>query len=295
MPKQQNISDSLNEIIGYVPNWITRYGALISFNTIIIMFIIMSVVKHPEISTGSGYVCHPAGPVKINAVQSGALHLLKANGASIEKTEHIAFLGRNQDYEAFKALKKILVKTHEKVEYPMLDEFSPFYKQVENLKGKEQNPRDKEVLTDKLAAWEAGHLITAPTSGQLIYLNFLTDGSSVEEQQELFMIVDSKNSDLEGKIYVPVAAAGKVEKGQRVALLPEGQQGTDTEIPGIVQEISLYPTKSPEEIPCYLMTVALPHIEDQSDLSRLQFQPVKANIYVDERSLLEKIFLNQNK
>lgn len=295
MPKQQNISDSLNEIIGYVPNWITRYGALISFNTIIVMFIIMSVVKHPEIRTGSGYVSHPAGPVKINAVQSGALHLLKANGESIEKTEHIAFLGRNQDYEAFQALKKILVKTHEKVEYPMLDEFNPFYIQVEKLKGKEQNPRDKEVLTEKLVAWEADHLITAPISGQLIYLNFLTNGCSVEEQQELFMIVDPKNNDLEGKIYVPIAAAGKVNKGQKVTLLPEGQQVVNSEIVGVVQEISLYPTKSPEEVPSYFMTVALRNIEDLNDLSRLQFQPVKANIYVDERSLLEKIFLYQNK
>lgn len=73
----------------------------------------------------------------------------------------------------------------------------------------------KNELSNAINIWKERYLQYAPVAGQLEYLGFWRNNRFVQNGQELFSIIPSKNNIL-GEVTIPSFGVGKVAIGQHV-------------------------------------------------------------------------------
>jgi len=101
-------SQELDEILGYVPNWMIRWG--ITTVLIILMgIIVMSYfIKYPDIVNGQITITSNTPPATVLAKTNGSLKLFKSDKDFIKEGEVIALIKNDARYEDIQKLKESL-------------------------------------------------------------------------------------------------------------------------------------------------------------------------------------------
>jgi HlyD family secretion protein len=139
-----------------------------------------------------------------------------------------------------------------KLEQAVVDaemEFADQTKKAQNLIIEAMN-----VLKSRLAYWEQTFIIRSPIEGKVSFTNFWSRNQQVKKDEIVFSIIPEKQSQIIGRITLPVKGAGKVAVAQKVNIrfenFPYMEYGY---IIGTVKSISLIPNNEN-----YIVEVELP-------------------------------------
>jgi HlyD family secretion protein len=72
------------------------------------------------------------------------------------------------------------------------------------------------VLKSRLASWEQSFIIKSPIDGKISFANFWSKNQQVKKDEIVFSVIPEKQSQIIGRISLPVKGAGKVAVGQKV-------------------------------------------------------------------------------
>ncbi len=143
-------------------------------------------------------------------------------------------------------------------------------------------------LAGEISAWKKKYIITAPVSGKVTLFDIRTEQQYVNLGDEIMMIVPEQE-EIIGRVQLPVAGAGKVQKNQDVNILlhefPSREFGV---VRGKVTSISILSKDN-----AYLVQVSLPNGLETTYKKTLTFKQKMsgvAEIKTDERKFLLRIF-----
>lgn len=143
-------------------------------------------------------------------------------------------------------------------------------------------------LAGEITAWKKKYMITAPVDGKVTLFDIRTEQQYINAGQEIMMIVPEQG-EVMGRVELPIAGAGKVEKGDVVNILlheyPSKEFGV---VKGQVRQISLLPKNN-----AYLLEVGLPNGLITTYKEELVFKQEMsgiAEIITDKRRFILRIF-----
>ena len=145
------------------------------------------------------------------------------------------------------------------------------------------------VLKSRLAYWEQTFVIKSPINGKASFNNFWSKNQQVKKDEIVFSVIPEVQSQIIGRISLPVKGAGKVNVGQKVNIrfdnFPYMEYGF---IKGIVRNISLVPNNEN-----YVVEVELPQDMKTNYGIQLKFsQEMKgsAEIITEDLRLIQRFF-----
>lgn len=144
-------------------------------------------------------------------------------------------------------------------------------------------------IRNQLNNWQETFLLVAPMSGQVNYLEPISEAQYVEAGKPLVAIIPDQENAYIGYIELDKRGYGKVEKGQEVKLsfanFPDAEFG---QLPGVVKEISAIPNED-----LYTVKVELEQGLVTSYNKEISYSPEmsgQASIITEDLRLLERIF-----
>lgn len=174
-----------------------------------------------------------------------------------------------------------------KLEQDVVDdqmEFADQKKKAQNLLIEEMN-----VLKSRLTQWEQTFIIRSPISGIVSFTNFYNKNQQVKKDEIVFAVIPEQQSQIIGRISLPLKGAGKVAIGQRVNIrfdnFPYMEYGF---MNGTVKNISLMPNNEN-----YVVEVTLPQdMKTNYDIPLKFSQEMKgsAEIITEDLRLIERFF-----
>lgn len=75
---------------------------------------------------------------------------------------------------------------------------------------------DLEILLSQLREWEQLNLFISPVDGVVSFTSYWQANQNVTESDVVFTVLPEKEKNISGKLYIPLAGAGKVKTGQKV-------------------------------------------------------------------------------
>jgi len=174
-----------------------------------------------------------------------------------------------------------------KLEQDVVDDEMAFADQ----KKKAQNSLIEEmnVLKSRLTFWEQTFIIRSPIAGIVSFTNYYTINQQVKKDEIVFAVIPEKQSQIIGRISLPLKGAGKVAIGQRVNIrfdnFPYMEYGF---LNGTIKNISLMPNNEN-----YVVEVKLPQDLRTNYNIPLKFsQEMKgtAEIITEDLRLIERFF-----
>ena len=146
-------------------------------------------------------------------------------------------------------------------------------------------------LVAQISVWEQAYVLKTPIDGRVTFTNVWSENQQVMEGTAVFSVVPDENSEIVGRVEVPVAGSGKIEPAQRVKIkldnYPHLEYGM---LEGRIISISLVPYTTMEgtfytaelELPSGLVT------NYGMDLPFSQEMKGSAEIITNDRRLLER-------
>ena len=169
-------------------------------------------------------------------------------------------------------------------------------------KGTELNRRREEInlfkkvlqsfdqLKKAIIDWELQYVLKSDIEGRISFLNFWTEGQTVNAGDLVFIVIPSEDSSYIAKIKAPSQNSGKIKVGQTALIklenFPDNEFGTIT---GKVKNISLLPNKDG----LYLIDVALPEKLITSYNKEIPFKQEMrgvVEIITEDLRLIERFF-----
>jgi len=145
------------------------------------------------------------------------------------------------------------------------------------------------VLKSRWAYWEQTFVIKSPTSGKISFATFWSKNQQVKKDEIVFSVIPEKQSQIIGRINLPVKGAGKVASGQKVNIrfenFPYMEYGY---VRGVVRNISLMPNNEK-----YVVEVEMPQdLKTNYDIQLKFSQEMKgsAEIITSDLRLIDRIF-----
>jgi HlyD family secretion protein len=145
------------------------------------------------------------------------------------------------------------------------------------------------VLKSRLSYWEQSFVLRTPIAGKVTFTNFWTKNQQVKKDDVVFSVVPEEQSEIIGRISLPLKGAGKVHEGQRVNIrfdnFPYMEYGM---LQGTVKSISLLPTNDN-----YIVEVSVPQDLKTNYNIALNFsQEMKgdAEIVTEDLRLIQRIY-----
>ncbi|HET6557734.1 MAG TPA: HlyD family efflux transporter periplasmic adaptor subunit [Prolixibacteraceae bacterium] len=145
------------------------------------------------------------------------------------------------------------------------------------------------VLKSRLAYWEQTYIIRSPITGKISFTNFYNKNQQVKKDEMVFAVIPEQQSQIVGRISLPIKGAGKVAQGQKVNIrfdnFPYMEYGY---LNGEVKNISLMPNNEN-----YVVEVKLPQDMKTNYNIPLRFsQEMKgtAEIITEDLRLIERFF-----
>lgn len=145
------------------------------------------------------------------------------------------------------------------------------------------------VLKSRWAYWEQTFVIKSPTSGKVSFATFWSKNQQVKKDEIVFSVIPEKQSQIIGRINLPVKGAGKVAVGQNVNIrfenFPYMEYGY---VKGQVRNISLMPNNE-----SYVVEVEMPqNLKTNYDIQLKFSQEMKgsAEIITSDLRLIQRIF-----
>ena len=144
-------------------------------------------------------------------------------------------------------------------------------------------------IRNELNNWQETYLLIAPMSGQVNFLEPLSEAMYVEAGKPLVAIIPDQENTFIGYIELDKQGYGKVEKGQEVKMsfgnFPDAEFG---QLPGVVKEVSSIPNEN-----VYTVKVELKQGLLTSYNKTIEYTPEmsgQASIITEDLRLLERIF-----
>ncbi len=144
------------------------------------------------------------------------------------------------------------------------------------------------VLRSRLAYWEQTYVISSPIVGKVSFSNFWSKNQQVKKDEIIFSVIPEAQSQIIGRISLPLKGAGKVAVGQRVNIrfdnFPYMEYGI---VRGIVKSISLVPNNAN-----YVVEVELPqdlHTNYNIKLNFSQEMKGSAEIITEDLRLIQRL------
>ena len=145
------------------------------------------------------------------------------------------------------------------------------------------------VLKSRLAYWEQTFIIRSPIAGKASFTNFYNKNQQVKKDEIVFAVIPEKQSQIIGRISLPIKGAGKVAPEQKVNIrfdnFPDMEYGF---LSGIVKSISLMPNNEN-----YIVEVQLPQdMKTNYNISLKFSQEMKgsAEIITEDKRLIQRFF-----
>jgi HlyD family secretion protein len=145
------------------------------------------------------------------------------------------------------------------------------------------------VLKSRLAFWEQTYIVRSPISGKVSFINFWSKNQQVKKDEMVFTVIPEKQSQIIGRINLPVKGAGKVKPGQKVNIrldnFPYMEFGY---LKGKVRNISLMPSNEN-----YIVEVEIPQdMKSNYDIPLKFSQEMKgsAEIITEDLRLIQRFF-----
>jgi HlyD family secretion protein len=145
------------------------------------------------------------------------------------------------------------------------------------------------VLKSRWAYWEQTFVIKSPTSGKVSFATFWSKNQQVKKDEIVFSVIPEKQSQIIGRINLPVKGAGKVAVGQKVNIrfenFPYMEYGY---VRGSVRNISLMPNNE-----MYVVEVDMPQDLKTNYGIQLKFsQEMKGSseIITSDLRLIQRLF-----
>ncbi len=145
------------------------------------------------------------------------------------------------------------------------------------------------VLKSRLAYWEQTFVIKSSISGKISFSNFWSKNQQVKKDEIVFSVIPEKQSQIIGRISLPIKGAGKVAVGQKVNIrfenFPYMEYGF---IKGTVKSISLIPSNEN-----YVVEVEMPQDMKTNYGIPLKFsQEMKgsAEIITEDLRLIQRLY-----
>jgi multidrug efflux pump subunit AcrA (membrane-fusion protein) len=142
-------------------------------------------------------------------------------------------------------------------------------------------------LQGALSAWMRKYTVVSPVRGQVLFDREIQEGRYIQEADEVATVIPATNSDIIGRIDLPLRGSGKVEVGQRVMVqfdnYPYLEFGS---VPGIVETKGTLPTDRKITV-----EVTFPDGLITTIGRRLEPSPLmhgQANIITDDETLLRR-------
>lgn len=144
-------------------------------------------------------------------------------------------------------------------------------------------------LLSALSSWEKSYLLIASSTGRLTYMNIWSDLQEVTAGLPLFAITPNSIGEVQARLVVPFAGAGKVKTGQRVNVKLDGYSYMEFGmVEGFIRSVSSGYTEQG-----YPAVAGLPNGTTTSYGVAIQFdrelQGV-AEITTEDLSLLQRLF-----
>jgi multidrug efflux pump subunit AcrA (membrane-fusion protein) len=149
------------------------------------------------------------------------------------------------------------------------------------------------ALLAKIDQWKQDNLMLAPASGRITYYQIRSGRPYVQKGDNVMAILPYQTGDanLIGRMQLPAAQAGKVEKGQRVLIKVEGFPFQEFGIvEGVVEATALLPENG-----AYFVQISLPNDLRTSFGKNLPFRQqmlAKGEIIIQDKRLLERLLEN---
>jgi multidrug resistance efflux pump len=144
-------------------------------------------------------------------------------------------------------------------------------------------------MQGSIALWEHKYILKAPVDGKVTFFKYWSRNQYVKSDDEVFVVVPEGNSEIIGRMIMPIRNSGKVVKGQRVNVridsYPFQQYGA---LIGIVESISLVPRDN-----MYAITVKFAdglNTTYKKRLPMMQEMGGSADIITEDLRMLERIF-----
>ena len=100
-------------------------------------------------------------------------------------------------------------------------------------------------LMNKISEWEQTYVIKAPTEGRISYFTFWSENQNVKQGDEVFTIIPTSQTEIIGKVLLPLQSTGKLKIGQKAIIkldnFPYAEFGV---IEGRVKQISSIPKQN---------------------------------------------------
>lgn len=145
------------------------------------------------------------------------------------------------------------------------------------------------ILKSRLAYWEQTYIIRSPITGNVSFTNIYNKNQQVKKDEIVFAVIPENQTQIIGRISLPIRGAGKVSTGQRVNIrfdnFPYMEYGF---LIGTVKSISLMPNNEN-----YVVEVSLPQDMKTNYNIPLKFsQEMKgsAEIITEDLRLIERFF-----
>jgi HlyD family secretion protein len=149
-------------------------------------------------------------------------------------------------------------------------------------------------LKTEIQNWEMSFVLMAPIDGKITFTQYWVSNQNVSAGEEIFTIIPDTPFRIIGKASLPVARSGKVKTGQKVNIRIENFPDTEYGmLRGIVQNISLVPSKSGESV-SYVVEISLPGnliTTYKKELPYLPNMQGQAEIITEDISLLERLIM----
>ena len=304
-------SEEVQEVMNRVPPTILRYGIGILATIVGVLLIGSALFSYPETVQVEVTLSPRNPPAYIKCVNGGRLEkLYVVNGQVLKRGDALAVLENVANTEEILRLRERLASWQadgarterlDRVFFhrpPKLGSVQGAYAACQlawnnYLQHVGENRIHETELYNALAQlavaldeWERSYLPTAPTDGQVAFMQLWKEGQYVNAGETMFVIVPDGKSEFVGKALLPMQGSGKVRTGQRAVIrlagFPEQEYGR---MEGKV--VSLSPV--PDEEGNYVVEIHLTRMSDKQP-PLLKVMDGTAEIIIREQSLLKRLF-----
>ena len=104
-------SEELQEIIGFIPHWLVRWGTAMVFATVLLLAAVAWVVRYPDVVSGAAVLTTPEPPVRLVPRTSGEVeHLFVSDGTAVRPGDPLLVLRSAARWQDVFALEERLAR-----------------------------------------------------------------------------------------------------------------------------------------------------------------------------------------
>ena len=115
MPENTNFqlrSEEVQDILTKVPNWMIRWGTVLIFGIVLMLFFMSWFIKYPDVVSAEIIITTNIPPEKLVAKTSGKIQsILVKNKSIVSQNKPLAIIENSANYQDVFKLKAIIEKT----------------------------------------------------------------------------------------------------------------------------------------------------------------------------------------